>query len=738
MHTEDVLAACRVGLWRWHGSDGLVRLDAVAAELLGLPAEPTAVPEPEVRARFHVTDYVAAQRYLAASAAEGRLAEAELRVVAEDGTVLRSLRSRAHAPEADGTGGPAAPLGLVGVFVEVPPAGHPPASALGDADEDRRAREAFLLDTGQALSEAHTGREVLQVVAALSMPGFHPAATAVFSREGDRLLAIEYRTRGSDPEQDREEEERIRRALPRPQHINSHNPAAEVLRTGRARYFPTAGELREGYPEVWRPIASLNRKSFAYLPLVVSGRTVGVWLVSFDTRTDFGFEQRSLLATLARLIAQALARAFLHDTERELSDDLQRAMRPAPTPSIPGMRLAARYVPTGRGLRVGGDWYDVIPLPSGRVALIIGDVQGHDVRAAAIMAQLRIALRAYASEGHHPDAVLARASRFLATLAPTAGDEGEEPDDRFATCLYVEVDAPSGTLRVARAGHPDPAMVLQDGTVLTRPTAGGLPLGVAPDGDYPTTRLLLEPGETLLLCTDGLLESGHLDLDTGWARLRAAVQGLDRRRLADLEEVAEALIDTAQSVERAEGRTSGAAGQDEDDIALLLLRRPEPEPPAAGARGPVRRVVLTIAQSEPDRVAVARWQLAAMLHDWQNPDRVFGATLMVSELVTNVLAHTEGDALLVAELAGPPGDRRLRVKVTDPSAAPPHRRHPGELASSGRGLVLMESLADDWGVSPRGEGKTIWFDLRENDPRGGAAVREGLTEGWGDPKVRSG
>ncbi|MEO3751588.1 ATP-binding SpoIIE family protein phosphatase [Streptomyces sp. B6B3] len=703
MRREEVLAACRVGLWRWHGGDGLVRLDAVEAELLGLPAEPAALTEPELRARFHLADYVAAQRHLATSAAEGRLGEAELRVVAEDGTVLHSLRSRAYAPESERTGGPAAPGGLVGVFLEVPALGHPAASALEQAEDERRVREAFLLDAGQALSEAHTGREVLRVVAALSMPGFHPAATGVFSLEGDRLRMIEYRTRGTRPERDRETEETIRRALPRPQHINSRNPAAEALRTGRPRYFSTPDELRDSYPEIWRTIASLDRESWAYLPLVVSGRTIGVWLVAFDKAMAFTFEERTLLAALARLIAQALARAFLHDTERELSDDLQRAMRPAPTPSIPGMRVAARYVPTGRGLRVGGDWYDVIPLPSGRVALIIGDVQGHDVRAAAIMAQLRIALRAYASEGHRPDAVLARASRFLAALAPTP-ESGGDPEDRFATCLYVEVDPSTGTLDVARAGHPDPAMVLQDGTMLIRPTAGGLPLGVAPDGDYPTTRLLLEPGETLLLCTDGLLETGHVDLDNGWARLRTAIQGMDDERLADPEEMAETLVHTAQHAER--------AGQDLDDMALLLLRHPQPEGREA-ARRPVRRVVQTIAQSEPDHVAAARRQLAEMLHDWHDPDRVFGATLLLSETVTNVLTHTDGDALLVAELAGPPGDRLLRVEVADPSGSLPHRRDPGELASSGRGLVLMDSLADAWGVAPRGEGKTTWFELRE-------------------------
>jgi serine phosphatase RsbU (regulator of sigma subunit) len=736
MHTEDVLAAldaCRIGAWRWEGKDGMISLDAVAAELIGLPAAPVSVPDHVVRAHFHVSDYVQGYRDMVAAAADGRVGEAEMRVVAEDGRVVRTLRSRARSlqgglPSAPGV--PHTPSVIVGTLAEAP--GEEPPSAgrptRPDEAEWRRAREAFLLDVGQALSEASTTREVLRIATSLAMPGFEPAATGVLSREGGHLRMIEYRNRYSDAEQDNELVEAVRRTLPESltEVDRAADPAAEAMRTGRAVYFRSPGDFQKRYPELWRELRPAIRRfghqSWGYLPLVMAGRTIGVWLVAFDTRYAFTYEERALLSTIARLLAQALARAFLHDTERELTDDLQHTMRPAPCPTAPGVRITARYVPTGGGLRVGGDWYDVIPLPSGRVALIIGDVQGHDVRAAAIMAQLRIALRAYASEGHHPDGVLSRASRFLATLAPTAGETPAELDDRFATCLYVEVDPPSGTLNIARAGHLDPAMLLRDGTMITRPTAGGLPLGIDPAGDYPTTRLVLEPGETLLLCTDGLIESGHRDLDAGWARLRRAIAALSPA--ADLEDVADALIDTARRPDGVSDRldrpdrSTGLAGDvvqrsaEEDDIALLLLERPEA--PGTGMREPVRRVVLTIAQSEPNRVAQARGQLDALLHDWRDADRVHGAALMLSEVVTNVLTHTDGDALLVAELSGQPGDRLLRVEVTDPSDELPHRRHPGELATSGRGLMLMESLADAWGVAPRGEGKTTWFELRES------------------------
>jgi anti-sigma regulatory factor (Ser/Thr protein kinase) len=129
---------------------------------------------------------------------------------------------------------------------------------------------------------------------------------------------------------------------------------------------------------------------------------------------------------------------------------------------------------------------------------------------------------------------------------------------------------------------------------------------------------------------------------------------------------------------------------------------------------PVRRTVLTVAQAEPERVASARQQLRELLHDWASPDQVDSAVLLLSELLTNVLVHTDSDALLVAEITGSVGERRLRIEVTDGGDDLPHKRRPGELASSGRGLVLIELLAHAWGVDPRGESKSIWFELYES------------------------
>ncbi|MDX3226872.1 SpoIIE family protein phosphatase [Streptomyces sp. ME19-01-6] len=716
MRTEDLLAALATGLWRWDTVSGAVSYDAEAARLVGLPAEPVTLPESAARACFHPVDWVEIKAIVNLAVAEGTLAEARVRVVDEKGRVLRTVRSRCRPVihgDAPGRRGAENGCDLIGTMQEVPetlPGAS--AAALAPVTGDwRRGREAFLLDAGRALAEAPSTAEVLRVAAGLSMPGFSPDGLAVFGIKGDRISLI---GRHGDPAGD----ERPLTAQP----LDADCPAAEVIHTGRAIYLPGPEDYRDRFPGSWAHTRPVTRRAWAFLPLIVAGRTIGAWMASFAHPVSFSPDERSVLTTVARMLAQALSRASLQETERELTDGLQRSMLPADKPAIPGLTVAARYVPTGGGLQVGGDWYDVIGLPSGRTALVIGDVQGHDVRAAGIMGQLRIAVRAYASEGHHPDAVLSRASRFLAGLTEPPGPGGEPAHDpRFATCLYMEVDPVAGTLDIARAGHPDPAVRLADGTMMIRPTAGGPPLGIDPDTDYPTTRVVLEPGETLLMCTDGLIETGGHDMESGWDRIRAVFERTapDAVDADDLDALAEALVQAVHGPP-SHHTTGHLADRREDDIALLLIRRDAEVCLVGPGSAPVRRTALTVAQVEPERIAEARQQLRDMLHDWTDRDQVESAVLMLSEMVTNVLVHTDGDALLVAEVSGRPGARRLRLDVADSSDELPHRRRPGELASSGRGLMLMEVLADAWGVDPRGDGKCIWYELYEAGPDGSA------------------
>ncbi|KIF75612.1 phosphatase [Streptomyces sp. 150FB] len=752
MRTEEVLAAIATGLWRWDSVSRDIDLDAEAARLLGLPAEPVVLRPAEARARFHPVDWNEIDGIVNLAVAESTLAEARLRIVDDDGQVLRTVRARAKpnimAPGQGGGmpgGGTEDAWELYGTLQEV---AEPQPGTIVEGTpitgDWRRSREAFLLDAGRALAEARSTAEVLRVTTTLSMPGFSPDGLAVFSTSGEKLKVIGIQGRTAS---DVDAFSTLR--------VDSDFPASEVIRTGRAIYLPTAESYASRYPGYWPLVERFERNSWAFLPLIVAGHTMGTWMAAFKNRVAFSPDERSVLTTVARMLAQALARAEVTESERELSLGLQRSMMPSLGPKIPGMTMAARYVPTGGGLQIGGDWYDMIPLPGpgpagerpgnggrvargGRFALVIGDVQGHDVRAAGLMGQLRIALRAYASEGHRPDAVLSRASRFLAglqhypgrdggavgpegdLLGGDSGDEeaGRDHDDmgsenynltgpRFATCLYLEVDPSTGTIDIARAGHPDPVLRTADSTALIRQTAGGLPLGIETDSDYPTTRLVLQPGETLMMCTDGLIETGGHDLLTGWTRLRPV---MEEDGGESLEKLADSLIATVHGP-TAYYTAGPLADRREDDIALLLLSRDGAS--ARHSRRTPRRTTLTVAQAEPERIAGVRQELRAMLHDWADEEQVDSAVLMASEMVTNVLVHTDGDAVLVAEAAGERGDRRLRVEVADRNDELPHRRRPGELASSGRGLVLMEMLADAWGVDPQGEGKCIWFELYE-------------------------
>ncbi|WP_416977828.1 SpoIIE family protein phosphatase [Streptomyces sp. T028] len=704
----EVLASLATGLWHWSTATGQVTVDAEAARLLGLPAEGTVLSEAQTRARLHPVDWNEITGVVQLAVAEGTLAEVRIRIMDEQGRIIRVVRSRSKPsfdPEERA-------YELIGTLQEVTePRPGTPAGRTAVTGDWRRSREAFLLDAGRALAEARSTEEVLRVAAGLAMPGFSPDGLAVFGVDGDRLTII-----GHHGQLPGDEGPFTHMS------VDTDYPAAEVVRTGRAVYLSSPGQYKERYPLTWPLAAHFGRESWAFVPLTVAGRTMGAWMAAFTHPVAFTPDERSVLTTVARMLAQALTRAGAAETQRELTDGLQRSMLPTLGPEIPGMTLAARYIPTGGGLQVGGDWYDMIPLPGGtsrtesgggRFALVIGDVQGHDVRAAGLMGQLRIALRAYAAEGHRPDAVLSRASGFLHGINQAENDT----DLRFATCLYIEVDPVTGVLETARAGHLDPAVRMADGTVMVRATAGGLPLGIDPAADYPTTRLVLEPGEALMLCTDGLLETGGHDLDTGWSRVRAILEGHE----GNLEELADALVQAVHgpSSHHTPGPLADRRG---DDIAVLLLSRHGADggcgPAAAPVRTPVRRTMLTVAQAEPERIAVGRQQLRELLHDWPSDDQIDSAVLLLSETLTNVLVHTDADALLVAEVTGTPGERRIRVEVTDSGDDLPHRRHPGELASSGRGLVLIELLADTWGVAPRGEGKTIWFELYEADGPG--------------------
>ncbi|MGW3495373.1 SpoIIE family protein phosphatase [Streptomyces sp. NPDC001020] len=446
------------------------------------------------------------------------------------------------------------------------------------------------------------------------------------------------------------------------------------------RAMPTlAAALREGRAAVWSggtalepPLAEVGPGGLAVLPLPAGGRTAGACLIGWDSPHDFGPDERALLTAVAGLAGQALARARAFDAEHELVGMLQRALLPRRLPRLPGAVAVARYLPTTADLELGGDWYDVIPLPDNHVALLIGDVQGHSAGAATLMGQMRTALRAYAVEGHPPDVVVSHANRLLVDME----------SDLFATCCYVDVDMEQGIAWYVRAGHPPPVLRYPDGSTEIAESDGGPPLGVVTEADFPMSQLRLQPGTLVALTTDGLVESAQLDIEVGLARLADDLSAADPARPGL---VADALL---------------AGANRSDDVALLLMRYDGMAVRPLRESWTVWRV--------PEAVRHARRFTRRTLRAWGVTEEPDTALLVVSELVTNALVHTDGRVRLDLTLV----DHRLRVAVADSSPRTPVKpTNIGWEATGGRGILLVEAVSAAWGALPVSGGKQVWADV---------------------------
>ncbi|MFJ1729840.1 SpoIIE family protein phosphatase [Streptomyces sp. NPDC088254] len=439
-----------------------------------------------------------------------------------------------------------------------------------------------------------------------------------------------------------------------------------ALADGRMDLWPAGTALEPGLAEV-------GAGGLAVLPLPAKGRVAGVCVVGWDQPHEFVPEERSLLTATAALVGQALKRAHAHDAEQELATMLQRSLLPRRLPELPGGAAVARYLPARRGLQVGGDWYDVIALSEDRVALVIGDVQGHSAGAATIMGQMRTAVRAYAMEGHPPDVVVSHANRLLVGMET----------DLFATCCYVELDMEEGTTLVVRAGHLSPLVRRPDGTAEEVEVEGGPPLGVVAEADFPMTAVELAPGTVLTLITDGLVEAADLPLDEGMRRTRVALAAADP---ADLGRTADDLL--------------GDIGRREDDVALLLLRYDGMKTRPIRSGWMVWRL--------PDAVMHARRFTARTLRRWKVGEAADAVLLVVSELVTNALVHTQGSVRLDLMLRGD----RLRVSVSDSSPRAPAKPVIVDWESTGgRGLLLVEAMSESFGSVPVAGGKQVYCEI---------------------------
>jgi anti-sigma regulatory factor (Ser/Thr protein kinase) len=397
-------------------------------------------------------------------------------------------------------------------------------------------------------------------------------------------------------------------------------------------------------------------RSMLGVPLIIDGRAIGVLHVGTLTPREFTNDNAALLQVVAQRAAPAIERARLYDElerEHRSAVALQRSLLPEGVPDIVGVDVAVRYLPARD--EVGGDWYDVVDLPGGLVGVAIGDVAGHGVRAAALMGQLRTALRAYALDGYPPGEALKRLDRLLHTV------RGEG----MATAAYAVVDPLTGTVRIASAGHLPPIVVSGSGEARVLEVVPAPPLGTLPFGTYLETETTVGPGEALMLYTDGLVERRREPLTAGIERLRAH---------------ANVVASADMLCERVLRRLTPAEGAD-DDVAMVVVRN-LPIGAEIQLRLPATPTVLV-----QIRRVLRRWLHA---HD-VGPEDVAAITLACGEACANAIEHAYRPGPASFELEGRYDDGVVTVTVRDAGA---WRATRGEL-DRGRDLMMIEATMDD-------------------------------------------
>jgi serine phosphatase RsbU (regulator of sigma subunit)/anti-sigma regulatory factor (Ser/Thr protein kinase) len=409
-------------------------------------------------------------------------------------------------------------------------------------------------------------------------------------------------------------------------------------------------------------------RSLAGVPLIADGRVIGVIEAASERRRAFSPHDVRLLALAADRLSQAIERTRVNERAHHIAETLQRALLPDRLPGVPGVALAARYLPGGPGTDVGGDWYDVIPSADGRVGLVMGDVVGRGVAAASLMGQLRNAFRVYALDGNAPAAILDKVNVLLHQFEP----------GQMATAVHLDFDPREERVCFAGAGHPPPVLRLADGTTEYMQGAPSAPLGVLPYTRYHQQEARLPAGATLLVYTDGLVDRPDSTLTSGLAGLLDAVASAPADPEALCEHVLHELL------------PDGPPG---DDIALLALQSV-----------PIHGADLSLdVPADPDELALVRHSLSRWLEAAHVDERdAYRVTIAANEACMNAIEHAfaPSDEPLHVEAHITDGD--VDVLVRDRGHWRERTNGPG-----GRGLDLMRSLMDEVDVEPGPAGTTV-------------------------------
>jgi anti-sigma regulatory factor (Ser/Thr protein kinase) len=453
-------------------------------------------------------------------------------------------------------------------------------------------------------------------------------------------------------------------------------PAVAAAETGRATFVadgePLAAVASDRHERRIRALAALPLRTPSLRgALTVGFRRAHAWLPA----------ERALLKAAAELVAQAAERARRFEAQHGTAQLLQRSMLPEHLPELDTFRIAARYDVGVDGNAAGGDFYDAFHLLDGRLAMVLGDVAGHDVRAAAVMGQVRAALRALALTDPSPPSVLAGLDRLVGSLGAESRNE-----EIFVTVVYGVLDPSDGSITLASAGHPPPVLRRagrpgEPATAELVKVPPGAPLGLG--GRWQTGAVRLEPGDSILLFSDGVVERRDRPLSDGLDALVAAAAASpsgDPRNLCSL-------------------ATAAVPGTTDDDVAVLAV-----EHALAASRSATMQVA-----AEPTGPSRVRQWMTARLREWSVPESVIGAAILcTSELTTNALLHAGTPAQVHIDLNA----ERLLVSVADTGTrGSVIRARADTLASRGRGLGLIEELSDSWGTDPTVRGSTVWFEM---------------------------
>ncbi|MFG1670062.1 SpoIIE family protein phosphatase [Streptomyces sp. Y7] len=427
--------------------------------------------------------------------------------------------------------------------------------------------------------------------------------------------------------------------------------------------------------------------SMLTVPLRARGVIMG--MASFwraDRPDPFEHEDITLAEELVARAAVSIDNARRYTREHTLSVTLQRSLLPRALPGQSALDVAYRYLPAQAAQGgVGGDWFDVIPLPGARVALVVGDVVGHGLHAAATMGRLRTAVDNFSTLDLPPDELLGHLDELVARIDQDEG-EGEEEVAPItgATCLYAVYDPSTGMCSLSRAGHLEPALVHPDGRVEFLTVPGGAPLGLGGSMPFEAREVRLPEGSGLVLYTDGLVEDHGQDIDEGLERLRGALAATPPTGGRTPEETCKAVLETLRPE------------RPRDDVALVVART---------RLLPSDRTASWDVPDEASAVARVRAAAARTLTEWGLEEEAFTTELILSELVTNALRHATGPirVRLIRDLA-------LICEVSDGSSTAPHLRSAATTDEGGRGLFLVAQFAERWGTRYTAAGKVIWTE----------------------------